>query len=493
MATCSLVLSSPQKRKLQDALKKSSLPQSTHQRCHVLLLLHEKKSPTLISQKLNLSRTTIYTYLKQYHAHGLDFISEKKKKVDRQKTVTPEKIKSILHRTLYTSPKEGKFWSTRKIAKLENVSHESVWKVWKEHHINPKQLSSQKKELSSSNPSSAPPHSKSAHITIHDIAQKAKVSKATVSLALRNHPSISLLTRKKIKKIAKSLNYFPDASLRNLTQIRWKNQRTFLSLAYITTKPSPLNSFLFKKAQQEASQLGYVLENFYLQNYSSPHVLSRILINRGIQGLILNDLNDPDGMKEQFNWRYFSVVTCFQFKFFTHKVGLNRFAMAQLAWEKIQKIGYQRIGIIVPLSKTIRKVELIASIQYQQSQIPEKRRIPIFIQPPWEKEGLFQQWVTTYQPDVLLFDTWKLHHDDQIRKIRSSHFPHAVISRSEITLPHISGSNTSLKEIAATAIRFLSGLIRNNEYGLPKNIQRLMTPITWHKGTSLNPDYRHHK
>ena len=52
--------------------------------------------------------------------------------------------------------------------------------------------------------------------TIEDIAKIAGCSKNTVSLALRNSPRISPLTRKKIHAIAEELGYIPNISARNL-------------------------------------------------------------------------------------------------------------------------------------------------------------------------------------------------------------------------------------------------------------------------------------
>lgn len=53
-------------------------------------------------------------------------------------------------------------------------------------------------------------------INIKDIAKIAKVSSSTVSRALRNDNEASKRTINKIKKIAKKLNYYPDALAKSL-------------------------------------------------------------------------------------------------------------------------------------------------------------------------------------------------------------------------------------------------------------------------------------
>jgi LacI family transcriptional regulator len=59
-----------------------------------------------------------------------------------------------------------------------------------------------------------------AHITLDDIAKKVKVSRVTVSKALRGHPDISEKTSKLVKKVAADLGYSPNFIARNLSARR---------------------------------------------------------------------------------------------------------------------------------------------------------------------------------------------------------------------------------------------------------------------------------
>jgi len=56
-----------------------------------------------------------------------------------------------------------------------------------------------------------------SHITLDDIAKKLKVSRVTVSKALRGHPDISEKTAKRIRKTASDLGYSPNFIARNLS------------------------------------------------------------------------------------------------------------------------------------------------------------------------------------------------------------------------------------------------------------------------------------
>lgn len=59
-----------------------------------------------------------------------------------------------------------------------------------------------------------------SHITLDDIAKRLKVSRVTVSKALRGHPDISERTAKLVRKVAAELGYSPNFIARNLSARR---------------------------------------------------------------------------------------------------------------------------------------------------------------------------------------------------------------------------------------------------------------------------------
>src|SRR5690606_26416387 len=58
--------------------------------------------------------------------------------------------------------------------------------------------------------------------TLKDIAKKLKLSTSTVSRALKDHPSIGLVTTMRVKKLAAELHYEPDSRA-----IFFKQQKSF--------------------------------------------------------------------------------------------------------------------------------------------------------------------------------------------------------------------------------------------------------------------------
>lgn len=61
---------------------------------------------------------------------------------------------------------------------------------------------------------------KSGLVTIKDIARELKISPSTVSRALKDHPDISVETKRLVNELAKKLNYQPNAIALSLKQSR---------------------------------------------------------------------------------------------------------------------------------------------------------------------------------------------------------------------------------------------------------------------------------
>lgn len=61
------------------------------------------------------------------------------------------------------------------------------------------------------------------NMTLQDIAQRAGVSKATVSLVFNGSPKISSKTCERVWAVIHKLNYQPNEEARKLAQRRWSN------------------------------------------------------------------------------------------------------------------------------------------------------------------------------------------------------------------------------------------------------------------------------
>lgn len=123
--------------------------------------------------------------------------------------------------------------------------------------------------------------------TIKEVATEAKVSTATVSLALNNHPRISPRTRETVIKAAKKLNYYPSRSARALVSKRTGN------IGFVLTKDrflrtEPFYTKIFLGTEFEANNLDYyVFLTVINSNYSKNDSLPRFILEKNIDGIIV--------------------------------------------------------------------------------------------------------------------------------------------------------------------------------------------------------------
>ncbi len=144
------------------------------------------------------------------------------------------------------------------------------------------------------------------------VAEAAGVHNTTVSLALRNNPSLPASTRERIQAIAAALGYRPDPALRALASYRrgMSAPRQVETIAFVTAadtrhgwRGDTLLRTAFGGASARAEELGFRLEPFWLLEPGlTPGRLSRILDHRGIHAVLLASNPDCSLPTARFDW-----------------------------------------------------------------------------------------------------------------------------------------------------------------------------------------------
>ncbi len=121
-------------------------------------------------------------------------------------------------------------------------------------------------------------------VTLKDIAERAGVTSATVSMVINNKPNISDATRKKVLKIAKELNYYPNVIARGLA--------TKKSNSIGVIVPNLASSFVVRILQGIKStnrDIEYTVQLFDTvgQKESESQLFQRLARERRIDGVIL--------------------------------------------------------------------------------------------------------------------------------------------------------------------------------------------------------------
>src|SRR3954469_1504557 len=114
-----------------------------------------------------------------------------------------------------------------------------------------------------------------APVSMRDVAARAGVTAATVSLVLRRSPLISVPTRERVLAAVQALGYRPHPFVQSLMRTRRSRRGAALGpvLAFVTAfptrdgwrrDPTPVFRQMFAGAQARADEGGYRLQEFWL-------------------------------------------------------------------------------------------------------------------------------------------------------------------------------------------------------------------------------------
>ncbi len=134
-------------------------------------------------------------------------------------------------------------------------------------------------------------------VTLKDIATRAGVTSATVSMVINNKPNISEATRKKVLKIVSELNYYPNVAARGLATRRSN------SIGVIV--PNLASSFVVRILQGIKStnrDVEYTVQLFDTigQKENETQLFRRLAREQRIDGVILIGTTVPDNELKVF-------------------------------------------------------------------------------------------------------------------------------------------------------------------------------------------------
>ncbi len=266
-------------------------------------------------------------------------------------------------------------------------------------------------------------------MTQSDVARVAGVHNTTVSLSLRNCPSIPEATRKRIRALADAMGYYPDPALQALIAYRKgrPSNRQKATLAYLTNWSSrwgwralPTHERSYLGAQRKAAELGYQLEHFWLgEPGMNQRRMSQMLYHRGINGVLVAAHGETSDELSEIDWSKLSAVKigCFPPAPALHRVIEDHTGMVRLATRRIQAAGFERIGLVLGQGwDDFVDQAWSAGYLIEQSKFPASMRIPILrlarVQREWrpgqsEQKSLcelaaFGRWYQDCRPEVIV-------------------------------------------------------------------------------------------
>ncbi len=129
-------------------------------------------------------------------------------------------------------------------------------------------------------------------VTIYDIAKKLKISPATVSRGLKDHPAISKKTKKRIFELADKIGYRQNHFARNL-----RNKKTDTIGVIVGKLNSHFQSAVISGIEQVANSHGYNLIISQSSEQSAKEAANaKTMFNNRIDGLLVSLAYDTDGL-----------------------------------------------------------------------------------------------------------------------------------------------------------------------------------------------------
>jgi LacI family transcriptional regulator len=332
--------------------------------------------------------------------------------------------------------------------------------------------------------------------TMEAVAKAAGVSRSTVSRALRNHPAIPSATRIRIKEVADTLGYRPNpfvaalmSTLKSSREPRFKSVIALISSFSIETgwKGNPSVTRMVEGVFFQARKLGYSIDTFCLAEPGmTEDRLSRILVARGIQGLII--LPTPkSGAHLRLNWESFSSVALGYSlaQPSLHRVCNHLAHTITKTLDMVLRLGYCRIGLAMR-SDTDERVDYSWRSGYllYRDMYPQLNFVPMLLTLNWNEES-FRKWFLEMKPEVVVSDDvrvqeWLKNLGVQVPK--QVGLVHLDCSRNRSTC---SGIDQHHEMLGAAAIDLVVGQLHRNETGVPFYPKNVMIEGTWVDGSTV--------
>ncbi|MDX2111446.1 MAG: LacI family DNA-binding transcriptional regulator [Verrucomicrobiota bacterium] len=342
-----------------------------------------------------------------------------------------------------------------------------------------------------------------AHVTHEDIALAAGVSKATVSLALRGHPKIPELTRKKILETATRLGYVADPWMRSLARHRWQSDKeehdpvvVFLhGQSHQSTDPFAIPTHIYGRhyhAVELASQrLGYKTLAINFRAYSQYDALNRMLVARGLHEIVLAPVREPTDILNKMQWDGFHVVSMggsiYPVPF--HKVDLGVFQSIKLVMHTSCQRGYRRIGLALPRhgdNDVDFQRRMGAYLILQQETIPVQDRLaPHIMEAGAERIEPFTRWINEQEPDVVIGLTGLVGYWMTSLGFTPERCGFVSLVKSDVEPEHYTSIVRNDIRVAEVVLKTLAGLREASERGIPKDAHRTTISPEWFEGNTL--------
>ena len=342
------------------------------------------------------------------------------------------------------------------------------------------------------------PETQSAPIPSHEqIAQRAKVSRSTVSRVMRHDPRISPETARRVQAAAKELGYRPNPLLSTLMErVRVGRNISYQgTLAIVTDEEDAAKWYINSTgswarihfgALQRAQERGYKVECFSAREYPADgHRLSQVLRARDIHGVYITP--GFAGRELQLDWEWFSAATTGHglVRPDLHRVCYHNYHGIQLACRKLHAAGYRRIGLYLEQrNNEVTDNNYLAGFLLFQHSVAEPNRISPALVARYDRDE-FRAWYRAHRPDAVISSKgvvaeWAL----ELGARCPDDFGFAHLDHTP-NLGQWAGINHHNELIGRGVIDLILAQVHRGESGIPTHPSTTMVEGFWADGPSV--------
>ena len=328
-------------------------------------------------------------------------------------------------------------------------------------------------------------------ITLEDVARRCRLSKAAVSLALRNHPRVAEATRTRVARIAAEMGYRVDPLLAaQMSSLRRTGVRTHgATIGYLEYFDSEPSALFLRGVRGRCESLGHdcTVIRPDAERLSRAR-LAGILAHRGVQGVIVGPHRTPGGTVDA-PWEAVSAVSV-GYSLGSpnlHRAGTDMAGAMELTLTELAARGYRRPGYVstIVTQQRTRFLPLARLLAWQRYET-ENRAVPPIVADAIAQD-VFVRWFERHQPDAVI---------SGVPAVRSWLQQLGVQAPRDVGLCNtniyrgageVAGVAEELPTVGAVAVDLLIGQLSHHERGIPAGARLTLIPGRWHEGTTLRP------
>jgi LacI family transcriptional regulator/LacI family repressor for deo operon, udp, cdd, tsx, nupC, and nupG len=333
-------------------------------------------------------------------------------------------------------------------------------------------------------------------ITHRHIAKVVGVHRATVSLALKNHPSIGPETRERIKAVAEELGYRPDPMLSALAAYRHLSTEPVFKgvIAWLAQSTHayrwneiPIFQSYYDGARNAAQRYGYQMEVFELSDLKmTTKRLASVLRARSINGLLLAP-QPQAGVELDFPWEHFSAVT-FGYTLLRpqlHLVSSTQQRAIVATLRELRNRGYRRIGFAYEPTHDERVDHNYIAGYLLDWHMAHSEILMAPATDYADPRGKFHSWIRQHKIEAIVTGNYNIV---------------APLAEAGISVPQdlgvacpslprgdlgVAGILEDAETIGKIAVEFLIASMQRGERGIPAAAQRILLEGHWVEGQTL--------